>query len=136
MVRNSAEFGRLDFACNIAGIQSGACCSPARMRRSGTDHAANLKGVPCMKHELGPMLTGARVIVNMASVAGLLRNGLLRVRGVWHVGDQDCAFDYARQGRINRLSAAVETPGLLSNPRVPANTERIDAGGRIGSLRR
>jgi NAD(P)-dependent dehydrogenase (short-subunit alcohol dehydrogenase family) len=120
------EFGRLDFACNIAGIHN-----PERVLLADADEeewdriiATNLKGVfLCMKHELGPMLTqGHGVIVNMASVAGLLAEpGCYAYVASKHgiVGlTKTAAFDYARQGiRINAVCpAAVETPGLLSSP--------------------
>ena len=117
------EFGRLDYACNVAGIHN-----PARETLVEADEemwdriiATNLKGVfLCMKHELRAMLPqGHGVIVNMASVAGLFaepgcyayvasKHGILGLT-------KTAAFDHAKQGiRINALCpAAIETPGLL-----------------------
>jgi NAD(P)-dependent dehydrogenase (short-subunit alcohol dehydrogenase family) len=71
-----AVFGRLDCAINNAGISGGMM---GRIHEVGDDVfdqiiSVNLKGVwLCMKHELPVMLRqGGGVIVNTASVAGLL----------------------------------------------------------------
>lgn len=119
------EFGRLDYACNVAGIHN-----PAREALVEADEemwdaiiATNLKGVfLCMKHEVRAMLPqGHGVIVNMASVAGLFaepgcyayvasKHGILGLT-------KTAAFDHAKQGiRINAICpAAIETPGLLQS---------------------
>lgn len=124
--RTVAEYGAVDYGCNIAGIHN-----PRRETLVDADEqmwdrivATNLKGVfLCMKHEVRAMLPRGRgVIVNMASVAGLFaepgcyayvasKHGILGLT-------KTAAFDYAKQGiRINAVCpAAVETPGLLSAP--------------------
>lgn len=119
-------FGCLDYACNIAGIHN-----PLPESLEGADEeiwdriiAVNLKGVfLCMKYEIRAMLAQGRgVVVNMASVAGLVaepgcyayvasKHGILGLT-------KTAAFDYAKQGiRINAVCpAAVETPGLMRSP--------------------
>jgi len=70
------RFGSLDYACNIAGIHNPRRESLVDVDEKAWDEiiATNLKGVfLCMKSEVRPMLAqGHGVIVNMASVAGLL----------------------------------------------------------------
>jgi NAD(P)-dependent dehydrogenase (short-subunit alcohol dehydrogenase family) len=117
------EFGRLDYACNVAGIHNVVPESLVEADEETWDRiiATNLKGVfLCMKHEVRAMLPqGHGVIVNMASVAGLFaepgcyayvasKHGILGLT-------KTAAFDYAKQGiRINAVCpAAIETPGLL-----------------------
>jgi NAD(P)-dependent dehydrogenase (short-subunit alcohol dehydrogenase family) len=68
-------FGRLDAACNNAGIEGGqaptADCSEENWERV---LGINLKGVwLCMKHEIPLLLdTGAGSIVNVSSIAGVV----------------------------------------------------------------
>lgn len=119
-------FGRLDFACNVAGIHNALPESLAEADEVIWDRiiATNLKGVfLCMKHEVRAMAAqGHGVIVNMASVAGLFaepgcyayvasKHGILGLT-------KTAAFDYAKTGiRINAVCpAAIETPGLLQAP--------------------
>ncbi len=127
MVEGAVEtFGHLDYACNIAGIHNLERESLVEVDEGSWDEiiATNLKGVfLCMKYEIRAMLAqGHGVIVNMASVAGLLaepgcyayvasKHGVLGLT-------KTAAFDYAKQGiRINAVCpAAVETPGLLRSP--------------------
>lgn len=69
------NFGRLDFACNNAGIEG------TQVPTAESDEAlwsrileVNLTGIYlCMKHEIPAMLkSGGGAIVNMASIAGLV----------------------------------------------------------------
>lgn len=70
-----SKFGRLDFACNNAGIEGISApiheCTEENWDRTVN---VNLKGVwLCMKHEIEYMLKqGKGAIVNIASIAGLV----------------------------------------------------------------
>ena len=137
------EFGRLDYACNVAGIHNSAREALVEADEETWDRiiATNLKGVfLCMKHEVRAMLPqGHGVIVNMASVAGLFaepgcyayvasKHGILGLT-------KTAAFDYAKQGiRINAVCpAAIETPGLLRSPEEFLQMLREETPvGRIG----
>lgn len=136
-------FGRLDYACNIAGIHNPTPESLADADEEQWDRiiATNLKGVfLCMKYESRAMLAqGSGVIVNMASVAGLLaesgcyayvasKHGILGLT-------KTAAFDLAKKGvRVNAVCpAAVETPGLLKSPQEFLDKLRRETPvGRIG----
>ena len=120
------DFGRLDYACNNAGIHN-----PGREFLLETDDAMwdriiaiNLKGVfLCMKYEIEAMLkqkSGA--IVNMSSLSGILgESGSYAYSAAKHgvLGlTKTAAFDFAETGiRINAVCpAAVDTPGLAEAP--------------------
>jgi len=70
------NYGRLDFACNNAGIDEGELVSLVELSKDRWDKilAVNLTGVYlCMRYELKYMLTqGYGAIVNIASVAGII----------------------------------------------------------------
>jgi NAD(P)-dependent dehydrogenase (short-subunit alcohol dehydrogenase family) len=73
--RAVADFGRLDFAFNNAGVQApptDATDEPAEL--FDRVNAINLRGVwACMKHELRPMRAqGGGAIVNCSSLGGLV----------------------------------------------------------------
>lgn len=127
MVEETVErFGRLDFACNIAGIHN-----PTPETLTDADEqmwdriiAVNLKGIfLCMKHEVRQMVKQERgVIVNMASLAGILAESgcyayVASKHGIMGL-TKTAAFDYAGAGiRINAVCpAAVDTPGLQQAP--------------------
>jgi NAD(P)-dependent dehydrogenase (short-subunit alcohol dehydrogenase family) len=120
------RFGRLDFACNIAGIHNAAPEALAQADEEIWDRiiAVNLKGVfLCMKYEVRCMAAaGGGAIVNMASLAGVLaepgcyayvasKHGILGLT-------KTAAFDCAKAGiRINAVCpAGVDTPGLQEAP--------------------
>jgi len=119
------EFGGLDYACNVAGIHNEFRESIEEADEDTWDSiiATNLKGVfLCMKHEARAMLSqGQGVIVNMASVAGLLAEpGCYAYVASKHgiVGlTKTVAHDLAEKGiRVNAVCpASVETPALMRN---------------------
>jgi NAD(P)-dependent dehydrogenase (short-subunit alcohol dehydrogenase family) len=122
------EFGRLDYACNNAGIHPEVVPQPF----PEIDNAlwdltmeVNLKSVfLCMKQELASMeKQGAGAIVNVASMAGLLaepgsplyttsKHGVVALT-------KSAAFEYAKKGiRINAVCPApVDTPMLSAAPK-------------------
>ncbi|MDX1803016.1 MAG: glucose 1-dehydrogenase [Alcanivorax sp.] len=73
--RGFAHFGRLDVACNNAGIEGEMAPTPeCTLENFQRTLATNLQGVfLCMKHQLSIMAgQNAGAIVNVASVAGLV----------------------------------------------------------------
>ena len=121
-----ARVGRLDYACNVAGIHNAAPESLADADEDTWNRiiAVNLTGVfLCMKHEVRRMAAAGRgSIVNMASLAGVLaepgcyayvasKHGILGLT-------KTAAFDHAKAGiRINAVCpAGVDTPGLQKAP--------------------
>ena len=121
------EFGRLDYACNNAGIHPEKLPIPLpEIDNSMWDLVmeVNLKSVfLCMKHEIPPMeKQGAGAIVNVASLAGLLAEPGFPLYTVSKHGviglTKATALYYARKGiRINAVCPApVDTPMLAAAP--------------------
>ncbi len=122
------EFGRLDFACNNAGIHAPSVPTPLpEIDEAVWDRLmeVNLKSVfICMKHEIPVMeKQGAGVIVNTASLAGLLVEPgfpfyTVSKHGVMGL-TKAVAFDYVKKGiRVNAVCPApVDTPMLASAPK-------------------
>ncbi len=116
--RVRSDFGRLDYACNNAGIEGEkALTMDASVENFDRVIAVNLRGVfLCMRAELPLILdSGGGAIVNMASVAGLVgfpslpaycasKGGVVQLT-------RTSAVEYADQGvRINAVCpGAVQT---------------------------
>lgn len=138
-------YGRIDGAFNNAGIEGG---SGRLVDISETDFntvmAVNVKGVwLCMKHEIAQMVAqGGGIIVNTASVAGLVGSHSLSVYGASKhavVGlTRSAALEYVRKGvRINAVCPAViRTPmverGFKDNPRFVEATIKANPMRRLG----
>jgi NAD(P)-dependent dehydrogenase (short-subunit alcohol dehydrogenase family) len=117
-----AAFGRLDYACNNAGIE-GAWAALAEYPEESWEQVlrVNLTGpYLCMKYEIPRMLEqGKGAIVNTASILGVV--GLVKTAGYTAakhglVGiTKTAALEYAAQGiRINAVCPAfIETPFVM-----------------------
>ncbi|MFN3296654.1 SDR family oxidoreductase [Caldimonas sp.] len=142
--RTVAHYGRLDAACNNAGI--GGELGPTA---DYTDEAwqqvigVNLSGVfYCMKHQIHAMLRhGGGAIVNMASILGQVGFAgapayVAAKHGV--VGlTKTAALEYSAHGlRINAVGPAfIHTPmiaGLESDPATQQQLVSLHAVGRLG----
>jgi NAD(P)-dependent dehydrogenase (short-subunit alcohol dehydrogenase family) len=137
------KFGRLDYACNDAGIHEPLPESLTEVDEDMWDRiiAVNLKGVMLsMKHEVPPMLKqGGGVIVNIASLGGLVaepgsyaytasKHGVMGLTKV-------AAFQYARDRiRINAICpACIDTPMLAMAPEeVKKYLKSLHPIGRFG----
>lgn len=139
-------YGRLDFACNNAGIE-GVSAPIAEMRDADWQRVidVNLTGVfLCMKVEIPAMLkTGGGAIVNMASILGQVgfanaaaytaaKHGILGLTKV-------AALEYSAQGiRVNAVCPAfiatpmLERAGITSDENVRKAMEAMHPIGRLG----
>jgi len=138
------EFGRLDVACNNAGI--GGESEPVAdysLESWNEVIGVNLSGVfYCMKYEIPAMLeAGGGAIVNMGSILSRVgfarspaytsaKHGLLGLT-------ETAALDYAAQGiRINAVGPGfIRTPliaGLLRQPEVETELISLHPIGRLG----
>ncbi|HEX7556036.1 MAG TPA: SDR family oxidoreductase [Leptolinea sp.] len=145
LVRRTVEkFGRLDFACNNAGI-GGESNLTADYSIEGWQKviAINLSGVfYCMKFEIPEMLkTGGGAIVNMASILGEVGfSGAPAYVAAKHgvVGlTKNAALEYAAQGiRVNSVGPAfIKTPmiaALEENPEALNGLIALHPIGRLG----
>lgn len=145
LVRQAVErYGRLDAACNNAGI-SGELNMTADYSIEGWQKvlAINLSGVfYCMKYEIPELLKTGGAIVNMASILGQVgfagapayvaaKHGLVGLT-------KNAALEYAARGiRINTVGPAfIHTPllsGLESDPDTLKLLVSLHPIGRLGN---
>lgn len=138
------RFGRLDVACNNAGI-AGGLAPTADYPEEAWDRviAVNLSGVfHCMRHEIRAMLAGGGgAIVNIASILGTVgfagasgytaaKHGVLGLT-------KTAALEYGAQGlRVTAVGPAfIHTPmiaGLESDPATAAQLVALHPAGRLG----
>jgi NAD(P)-dependent dehydrogenase (short-subunit alcohol dehydrogenase family) len=124
LVRRTVEtYGRLDFACNNAGIGGEQNLTADYSLESWQNVIAiNLSGVfYCMKYEIPEMLkSGGGSIVNMASILGMVGfSGAPAYVAAKHgvIGlTQTTAIEYATQGiRVNAIGPAfIRTPMIAA----------------------
>lgn len=123
-------YGRLDYACNNAGIE-GTQAPTADYPVDQWDRvlAVNLTGVwLCMKHEIPAMSAHGGAIVNMASILGLVgfanaaaytaaKHGVVGLTKV-------AAIEYATQGiRVNAICPAFIATPMLEHAGITEGTE-------------
>ncbi|MCA3179256.1 MAG: SDR family oxidoreductase [Burkholderiaceae bacterium] len=136
VARSVERFGRLDAACNNAGI-AGALAPVADYATDAWQRvlAVNLTGVfLCMKHQIPAMLaTGGGAIVNIASILGSVgfagapaytaaKHGVVGLTKV-------AALDYAARGlRANAVGPAfIHTPMIAAMESDPAARQALEA---------
>jgi NAD(P)-dependent dehydrogenase (short-subunit alcohol dehydrogenase family) len=138
------EWGRIDYACNNAGIHNPLPGTLADTERELWDRiiAVNLTGVfLCMKYEIRQMTKqGGGVVVNIASLAGLLaepgspaytasKHGVM---GLTKAAALDCARDRIRVNAV--CPACIETPMLATAPEeVRQYLKTLHPIGRFGT---
>ena len=129
------SFGRLDCACNNAGIE-GKVAPIAAQPEDNFDRimAVNAKGTfLCMKYEITHMLeNGGGAIVNLASVAGLIGfPGLGPYLASKHAISgmtKNAALEYSKQGiRVNSVCPGGIETRMLDSLAAQAS------GGRVGT---
>jgi len=143
VARTLERFGRLDCACNNAGI-GGEQNPTADYSDEGWQQVigVNLSGVfYCMKHEIAGMLAGGGgAIVNMASILGQVgfatapayvaaKHGVLGLT-------KTAALEYAAQGiRVNAVGPAfIHTPMIAAFEEDPERSQMLLSLHPIGRL--
>jgi len=132
-----AHYGRLDIACNNAGI-GGDMAPTADYPVAGWDKviAVNLSGVfYCMKYQIPVMLKGGGgVVVNMASILGAVGMAATPAYSAAKHGvlglTKAAALEYGAHGlRINAVG-----PGFISTPMISHLEEDSAANQQLMSL--
>jgi NAD(P)-dependent dehydrogenase (short-subunit alcohol dehydrogenase family) len=139
------RFGRLDAACNNAGV-GGAIAPTADYALDEWQRvlSVNLTGVfLCMKHQIPALLAaGGGAIVNVASILGAVGFGgapayTAAKHGVLGL-TQVAALDYAARGvRVNAIGPAfIHTPMIAGLEQDPATLAALTAMHPVGRLGR
>jgi NAD(P)-dependent dehydrogenase (short-subunit alcohol dehydrogenase family) len=143
VMKTITTYGRLDIACNNAGI-GGESNPVGELSATGWDRviAINLSGVfYCMKYQIRAMLeAGGGVIVNMASILGQVgypyasayvaaKHGVVGLT-------KSAAVEYAMQGiRVNVVGPAfIRTPMIAALDEDPAMQADLISKHPIGRL--
>lgn len=125
VARTVAEFGRLDFAANVAGVsQQPMNLHVLPLEDFERDHGVNGRGVfLSMKYQIPAMLdAGAGSIVNVTSGAGIASfafwSGYSAAKHAAVGLTRAAALEYAHRGiRVNSVSpGAIATPMLMQAP--------------------
>jgi NAD(P)-dependent dehydrogenase (short-subunit alcohol dehydrogenase family) len=137
------RYGRLDFACNNAGI-GGEQNPVGQLSVEGWNQtlAINLSGVfYCMRHEIEAMLkNNGGSIVNMASILGQVGfAGAAAYVSAKHgvVGlTRTAALEYSKAGiRVNAVGPAfIQTPMIAGVTADPGSAQALTAAHPIGRL--
>lgn len=139
------RFGRLDFACNNAGI-GGDARSTGEYDVAEWDRvlAVNLSGVfYCMRYQIPAMIEGGGgAIVNVASILGAVGFGTAPAYTAAKHGvlglSKTAAIEHATDGiRVNTVGPAfIQTPMISGLEGDPATRERLVSLHPIGRLGR
>lgn len=143
--RAMGEWGRLDCAANIAGIE-GEMAPTAETGAANWDRimAVNLRGTwLCLRYEIPAMLqNGGGAIVNMSSISGLVGFAGLPAYNASKGGiialTRTAAVEYAARGvRVNAVCpGAIRTPMVdrvvESHPGMEQELVRLHPLGRVG----
>lgn len=145
VTRTVARFGRLDAACNNAGVGGGiAPVADYPLDEWQRVLSVNLTGVfLCMRHQIPALLAaGGGAIVNIASILGAVgfggapaytaaKHGVLGLTKV-------AAIDYAARGvRVNAIGPAfIHTPMIAGLEQDPGTLQALTAMHPIGRLGR
>jgi len=131
----SAKWGRLDILCNIAGVVLGGILDKTTDRDWNASMDVNLRSIYlCSRHAIPLMKrSGGGVIVNMASVAGLMgvknRAAYSASKGGVIALTKSMAIDYVEDGiRVNSIC-----PGTVDSPSLK---KRLEALGDPAAARR
>ena len=137
------EFGRLDFACNNAGI-GGAQAQTADYPEESWRRvlAVNLTGVwLCMKFEIPPMLRQGGAIVNMSSILGTVgfvgapaytaaKHGVIGLT-------KSAALEYAtRNIRVNSVCPGFIATPMLENAGLVPGSDAYKAVAELHPMKR
>ena len=123
----SAQWGRLDILCNVAGVVLGGILDETTDREWNVSMDVNLRSIYlCSKHAI-PLLkrSGGGTIVNMASVAGLMgvrnRAAYSASKGGVIALTKSMAIDYVDDGiRVNSIC-----PGTVDSPSLQKRLEAL-----------
>jgi NAD(P)-dependent dehydrogenase (short-subunit alcohol dehydrogenase family) len=123
----SAQWGRLDTLCNIAGVVLGGILDKTTDREWDASMDVNLRSIYlCSKHAIPTMKrSGGGAIVNMASVAGLMgvknRAAYSASKGGVIALTKSMAIDYVEDGiRVNSIC-----PGTVDSPSLQKRLEAL-----------